>query len=163
MAKDVFEVKSPEEIKKGLAYCDSRDNMFKGCAGGCPYWCDKYGCHSTKMKIDALGYIRQLEERIAGLDKLASSRLRSMKLFKRRAERCLLECWQLRNKVKRLETYAPKWNILDERKPEPFKAVVTYSRDGTYAFGFHMGMQFVTSDNKLPDYWYMLPEPPKEG
>lgn len=57
-------MKSPEEIKKGLAYCDSRDNMFKGCAGGCPYWCDKYGCHSTEMKMDALAYIQQLEQRL---------------------------------------------------------------------------------------------------
>lgn len=55
-------MKLSEKIKKGLAYCDSRDNMFKGCAGGCPYWCDKYGCHSTEMKIDALAYIQQLEE-----------------------------------------------------------------------------------------------------
>ena len=55
-------MKLPEKIKKVLAYCDSRDNMLNGCAGGCPYWCDKYGCHSTEMKIDALAYIQQLEE-----------------------------------------------------------------------------------------------------
>ena len=55
-------MKLPEKIKKGLAYCDSRDNMLNGCAGGCPYWCDKDGCHSTEMKIDALAYIQQLEE-----------------------------------------------------------------------------------------------------
>lgn len=151
-------MKSPEEIKKGLEHC--ADESCKGCSyeADCMLTDGK-----TECALDALGYIQQLEERIANLDKLASSRLRSMKLFKGRAERCLLECWQLRNKVKKLEAYAPKWNSLDERKPEPFKAVVTYSRDGTYAFGFHMGLQFVTSDNKLPDYWYMLPEPPKEG
>ena len=55
-------MKLHEKIKKGLAYCDSRDHMLNGCAGGCPYWCDKYGCHSTEMKIDALAYIQQLEE-----------------------------------------------------------------------------------------------------
>lgn len=55
-------MKLPEEIKKGLAYCDSSDHMLNGCAGVCPYWCDKYGCHSTEMKIDALAYIQQLEE-----------------------------------------------------------------------------------------------------
>lgn len=65
-------MKSPEEIKKGLAYCDSRDNMFKGCAGGCPYWCDKSGCHSTEMKIDALAYIQQLENQIADVGKTST-------------------------------------------------------------------------------------------
>lgn len=65
-------MKLPEEIKKGLAYCDSRDHMLNGCAGGCPYWCDKYGCHSTEMKIDALAYIRQLEQRIVEADKTYS-------------------------------------------------------------------------------------------
>ena len=42
-------MKLHEKIKKGLAYCDSRDNMLNG-------------CHSTEMKIDALAYIQQLEE-----------------------------------------------------------------------------------------------------
>ena len=56
-------MKLHEKIKKGLAYCDSRDNMLNGCAVGCPYWYDKDGCHSTEMKIDALAYIQQLEER----------------------------------------------------------------------------------------------------
>lgn len=65
-------MKLPEEIKKGLAYCDSRDHMLNGCAGVCPYWCDKYGCHSTEMKIDALDYIRQLEQRIVEADKTYS-------------------------------------------------------------------------------------------
>ena len=65
-------MKLPEEIKKGLAYCDSRDHMLNGCAGVCPYWCDKYGCHSTEMKIDALAYIRQLEQRIVEADKTYS-------------------------------------------------------------------------------------------
>lgn len=55
-------MKLPEKIKKGLAYCDSSDHMLKGCASGCPYWYDKYGCHSTEMKIDALAYIQQLEQ-----------------------------------------------------------------------------------------------------
>ena len=55
-------MKLHEKIKKGLAYCDSHDHMLNGCAGGCPYWCDKYGCNSTEMKIDAIAYIQQLEE-----------------------------------------------------------------------------------------------------
>ena len=107
-------MKSPEEIRKGLAYCDSRDHMHNGCAGGCPYWCDKYGCHSTEMKIDALGYIQQLEERVAELDKLASSRLRRMKLFRERANKYIKECLQLRRRVEKLEN-----QIADTGKMEP--------------------------------------------
>ena len=100
-------MKSPEEIRKGLAYCDSRDHMHNGCAGGCPYWCDKYGCHSTEMKIDALAYIQQLEG-------LASSRLRRMKLFRERANKYIKECLQLRRRVEKLEN-----QIADTGKMEP--------------------------------------------
>lgn len=101
---------SPEKIKDGLKCCtDIEGKCFK-----CPYWCNESGCHGTEMKIDALGCIQQFEERIAELDKLASSRLRRMKLFRERANTYIKECVQLRNRVKKLEE-----QIADTGKMEP--------------------------------------------
>lgn len=57
VAKEVFEVRLPEEIKKGLETCRGK------CTGNkphCPY--DKYvnGCEDA-LNRDALSYIQQLE------------------------------------------------------------------------------------------------------
>ena len=57
MAKEFFEMRTPEEIKKGLEICRGK------CTGNkphCPY--DKYGDGCEDMlNRDALAYIQQLE------------------------------------------------------------------------------------------------------
>lgn len=172
-------MKSPEEIRKGLAYCDSRDHMHNGCAGGCPYWCDKYGCHSTEMKIDALAYIQQLEG-------LASSRLRRMKLFRERANKYIKECVQLRRRVEKLEAHAPKWISVRERLPKPEQEVllIAHGWKGQLLYigrlrhleaetSWLTGIKSMGSEwsidgwsylkEPLVTHWMPLPEPPKEG
>lgn len=164
-------MKSPEEIKKGLAYCDSRDHMHNGCAGGCPYWRDEYGCHSTEMKIDALGYIQQLEERIAKLDKLASSRLRRMKLFRERASMYIKECVQLRNRVKKLEEQAQQWVSVKDRLPKRVPGRYLVSLHGEiYATmweydAWNEKYAFKIDHETIPGvtHWMKVSEPPKEG
>ena len=54
-------MKTPDEIKRGLQYCNSFVRVLKGCAYGCTYWDEKYGCGSDYLMTDALAYIRQLE------------------------------------------------------------------------------------------------------
>ena len=51
-------MKTPEEMKKGLAYCMNRD-----CAGvKCPYY-NAVSCNTEKIR-DALVYIQDLESRV---------------------------------------------------------------------------------------------------
>lgn len=104
VAKEVFEVKLPGKIKKGL------ENCANGNCRDCDYEVEcmvTNGGGKTQSMLDALGYIRQLEE-------LASSRLRRMKLFRERANTYIKECVQFRNRVKKLEE-----QIADTGKMEP--------------------------------------------
>lgn len=63
MAKEVFEVKTPEEIKKGLKCC------LTSCKG-CPYN-DPTHCGSALVR-DTLTYIRQLESQPRQVGKMVS-------------------------------------------------------------------------------------------
>ena len=58
MAKEVFEVRSPEEIRKGLECCGN-----SGECKGCPYYGGYELCMGT-LAEDALTYIQQLEAQV---------------------------------------------------------------------------------------------------
>lgn len=53
VAKEVFEMRTPEEIKKGLEICIADENCRD-----CPY---KNGYCDMQLERDALSYIQQLE------------------------------------------------------------------------------------------------------
>lgn len=57
-------MKTPEEIKKGLRWCHGLGRVLKGCAGGCPYWDETYGCGRDLMDTDIHTYIQQLEAQV---------------------------------------------------------------------------------------------------
>lgn len=61
-------MKTPDEIKKGLAVCI---NDTHGCDERCPYLgCESNGVEcASSMHVDALAYITQLERENASLDK----------------------------------------------------------------------------------------------
>lgn len=60
VAKEVFEVRTPEEIKKGLEYCSEKAKRKTNCSE-CIYFNDPRGWCSTVITKDALDYIQQLE------------------------------------------------------------------------------------------------------
>ena len=61
-------MKSPDEIKKGIAHCGSAISCY-----GCPYW-DGDDCNG-RMEKDAVAYIQQLEaERDAAVADMKNSR-----------------------------------------------------------------------------------------
>lgn len=66
MAEEVFEVRTPEEIKKGLGLCSK---AHRNVCGKCPYNCDSARCIRYMAK-DALAYIQQLEDHIGDLNKM---------------------------------------------------------------------------------------------
>ena len=55
-------MKTPEEIKKGLACCRNVwvDDHWKNCDGACPYQEEQSYCKNV-LHHDALAYIKQLE------------------------------------------------------------------------------------------------------
>ena len=60
VAKEVFEMKTPEEIKKGLNHCSEKAGGKTKCSE-CVYFKDGRGWCSTTITRDALSYIQQLE------------------------------------------------------------------------------------------------------
>ena len=60
VAKEVFEVRTPEEIKKGLNHCSEKAKRKTKCSE-CIYFNDPRGWCSTTITRDALAYIQQLE------------------------------------------------------------------------------------------------------
>lgn len=60
VAKEVFEMRTPEEIKKGLEYCSEKAKRKTNCSE-CIYFNDPRGWCSTAITKDALDYIQQLE------------------------------------------------------------------------------------------------------
>ena len=54
-------MKTHEEIKRGLDCCTKCVDFFDGCSQ-CPYNGEKLICY--ELQIDALAYIRQLEQRV---------------------------------------------------------------------------------------------------
>ena len=60
VAKEVFEVRTPEEIKKGLNHCSEKAGGKTKCSE-CVYFKDGRGWCSTTITRDALSYIQQLE------------------------------------------------------------------------------------------------------
>ena len=60
VAKEVFEMRTPEEIKKGLNHCSEKAGGKTKCSE-CVYFKDGRGWCSTTITRDALSYIQQLE------------------------------------------------------------------------------------------------------
>lgn len=154
---------SPEEIKKGLECCvDLEDKCFE-----CPY--DNGFC-SASLELDALAYIQQLEEQVANLDKLASSRLRRMKMFRERASKYIKECVQLRSRAKKLEEQAQQWVSVKDRLPKraPGKYLVSlhgelYATTWEYdawnkKYAFMIDRETIMGVT----HWMKVSEPPKE-
>lgn len=63
-------MKTPEEIKKGLACCRNVwvDDHWKNCDGACPYQEEQSYCKNV-LHHDALAYIKQLEAQLAEYEK----------------------------------------------------------------------------------------------
>ena len=60
VVKEVFEMRTPEEIKKGLKHCSEKAGGKTKCSE-CVYFKDGRGWCSTTITKDALSYIQQLE------------------------------------------------------------------------------------------------------
>lgn len=59
-------MKTPEEIKKGLECCSISHDY---CGTECPYNCYANGSAKLSLLKDALAYIRQLESRLAQVER----------------------------------------------------------------------------------------------
>lgn len=157
-------MKSPEEIKDGLKCCYITEGTLE--CRDCPYICNGYECVNILAK-DALAYIYQLENKIADLDKLASSRLRKMKLFKKRAEKYLAECVQLRNRVKKLEEQMTKWIRVEAQLPEDGASYLCHFSEGQDVVCVYYGDgKWLTMDwedvTRFVTHWMLLPKAPRE-
>lgn len=104
-------------LEKEIAEYELLEKMCRNrehASGWIEFWRNKHG----KSTLDIPGWdeiFRDWKETHA----LAESRLRRMKLFKRRDKEHLAECVQLRDKVKQLEDHmVPEWVSVEERLPE---------------------------------------------
>lgn len=160
-----------QTLEKEIVECELLDKMRSNrehASGWIEFWRNKHG-KSTLDIPDGDEIFKDWEEAHA----LAESRLRRMKLFKRRDEDHLAECVQLRNKVKQLEDHIrnltkmmPKWISVKERLPEEgvylcclgyaFKAICYYDDDRWDDSECADVTRFVT-------HWMPLPRLPEEG
>lgn len=161
-------MKSPEEIKDGLKCCYITEDTLE--CRDCPYIYNGYECVNIMAK-DALAYIYQLENKIADLDKLASSRLRKMKMFRERASKYTKECVQLRNRAKKLEEQAQQWVSVKDRLPKRVPGRYLVSLHGeiyatTWEYdAWNEKYAFMIDHETIPGvtHWMKVSEPPKEG
>lgn len=131
-------MKTPDEIKKALECCSE----ISVCSE-CPYYNKlNFGGECVEIKsIDALNYIRQLENHIG----------------------------ELTEKVTQLEDAQPKWNKIADRPPEEElkKYLVAFQSNGKYVIdtAVYNGEFGFTLSHWIPGditHWMPLPEPPKE-
>lgn len=130
-------MKTPDEIKEALECCAE----ISVCSE-CPYYNKlNFGGECVEIKsIDALNYIRQLENQIG----------------------------ELTEKVAQLEAAQPKWISVDERLPdEPGEVLAcVYGRIciawySNRCFETPSGMEFYACENAVT-HWMPVPEPPKD-
>lgn len=112
LEKKIAEYELPDKMRS------NREHAF----GWIEFWRNKHG-KSTLDIPDGDEIFKDWEEAHA----LAESRLRRMKLFKRREEEHLAECVQLRNKVKQLEKQIANTGKIDgsqNRSPKNVAEVI---------------------------------------
>lgn len=129
-------MKTPDEIKNALECCAE----ISVCSE-CPYYNKlKFGGECVEIKsIDALNYIRQLENHIG----------------------------ELTEKVTQLEAAQPKWISVEERLPDCLEDVIAFNQNGDIRWFSVASVDRGTwwRDGKIVHHvthWMPLPEPPKE-
>ena len=144
VAKEVFEMRTPEEIKKGLKHCSEKAGGKTKCSE-CVYFKDGRGWCSTAITRDALAYIQQLETRMeAFLDEALTY-------------------------IQKLEAQQPCWISVGERLPEDDGYVLCHCNDGSpdVVCMYYGDGEFVTPEldniTHIVTHWMPMPQPPEEG
>ena len=143
VAKEVFEVRTPEEIKKGLKHCSEKAGGKTKCSE-CVYFKDGRGWCSTAITRDALAYIQQLETRMeAFLDEALTY-------------------------IHKLKEQQPRWISVGERLPEDDGYVLCHCNDGSpdVVCMYYGDGEFVTPEldniTHIVTHWMPLPPGPEE-
>lgn len=164
-------MKSPDEIKKGLEYCQtSMTTKYKVCSK-CAYFDDGYECENV-LREDVLAYIQQLEREKEELvkNKLLSEGISlDLREVVKVCEGELLVA--AINMISDMQAAAPKWISVEERLPEDQQRVLCVVKDmwgtevmeGQYSAILNRIIPY-DEDYGLDEvtYWMKLPKAPEE-
>ena len=154
-------MRTPEEIKGGLAECSAPDDGKAHCSM-CPYYADGNGVVCIRaMTGEALSYIKQLEmlakpnEQIRWERDVAIDQLRQLGI----------------GFGEKVEAQLPKWISVEERLPQSLAEVLICDDKGRMVVGhydeddgrFWECVNTDTFHSVNATHWMPLPEPPKEG
>lgn len=144
-------MKSPEEIKKGLAACKRDGDCDRG---NCPYHSLGTGTKCIPaLTADALAYIQQLEmlakpnEQIRWERDIAIDQLRQLGI----------------GFGEKVEAQVPKWISVEERLPEKEERVLFFAKEPRVTMDTAFGWWVNTTNRYKITHWMPLLEPPKEG
>lgn len=145
--------KTPDEIKKAMAYC-----VEPYCPGEkCPYW-DAESCAQDKT-YDALALIQQLE---AELRVTKANHQHTIDIAEKQKE----QIQKLKSVIVKLnKERVPEWISVEEMLPERDKEVLcffVYPDSTTVCQNVYYGNGHWLGEGSFVTHWMPLPEPPKE-
>lgn len=146
MAKEVFEVKSPEEIKYTLHWCWNRETNNQ-CIE-CPY--KNEDCGRT-LETDALAYIQQLEQRLVEANETSPRWISVRERMPEPDQDVLLIAHGWKGQLQ----YIGRLRHM-EAETSWLTGITSMESEWSIEGWSYLKTPFVT-------YWMPLPEPPKEG